>query len=103
MEGRNRRPGAGRSQGKQHVKLSEILADRSLQIYFASRTHSQLTQFQSELRKTKFADAIRTIPLGSRQNLCINDEVRSGCHSVDMLNDRCLDLQKAGMSLTGSS
>lgn len=66
------------------------------QIYFTSRTHSQLSQFQNELRKTKFAETIRTIPLGSRQNLCINDKVRASCSAVDALNDKCLDLQKAG-------
>ena len=74
------------------------LADRSLhtpQILFTSRTHSQLSQFLSELRKTRFAKTTRMIALGSRQNLCINDKLRDGCKSVDALNDKCLDLQKA--------
>ncbi|KDE06580.1 hypothetical protein MVLG_03076 [Microbotryum lychnidis-dioicae p1A1 Lamole] len=80
-------------------------------IYFASRTHSQLSQFIAELRKTPFSrstpipDApegsptsippIRVIPLGSRQNLCINDEVRNKSNgSNEVLGDLCLELQK---------
>ncbi|SCZ99515.1 BZ3500_MvSof-1268-A1-R1_Chr3-1g06054 [Microbotryum saponariae] len=80
-------------------------------IYFASRTHSQLSQFIAELRKTPFSHStpipdapegsptsippIRVIPLGSRQNLCINDEMRNKSHgSNEVLGDLCLELQK---------
>lgn len=44
-----------------------------MKIYFCSRTHSQLSQFISELRKTKFANELKVICLGSRKNLCINE------------------------------
>ncbi|GAA5980280.1 hypothetical protein JCM5350_000898 [Sporobolomyces pararoseus] len=91
-------------------------------IYFASRTHSQLSQFVAELRKTRFSQAaqpamdttaslpsssaplteqrpIRLIPLGSRQNLCINDEVRKRSKgNNELLGDLCTDLQKGGSS-----
>ncbi|GAA5960705.1 hypothetical protein JCM3765_007297 [Sporobolomyces pararoseus] len=91
-------------------------------IYFASRTHSQLSQFVAELRKTQFSQAaqpasdsakspptssdspveqrpIRLIPLGSRQNLCINDEVRKRSKgNNELLGDLCTDLQKGGGS-----
>ena len=82
------------------------------QIYFASRTHSQLSQFVSELRKTSFSRSspsssspssqsqrpIRIIPLGSRQNLCINDDVRKKAKgSNEALGDLCTDLQKGGI------
>jgi chromosome transmission fidelity protein 1 len=91
-------------------------------VYFASRTHSQLSQFVAELRKTAFAEGprkgaestidsqkgatdhshqrpVRLIPLGSRQNLCINDEVRrkSG-GSNEAIGDLCLELQKSSSS-----
>lgn len=41
-------------------------------IYFASRTHSQLSQFVKEFRRTKFASELNVVCLGSRKNLCIN-------------------------------
>lgn len=49
-----------------------------------------------EIRKTTFATA-RTIPLSSRANLCINDDVRKASKGVEDLNERCLDLQKKGV------
>jgi chromosome transmission fidelity protein 1 len=41
-------------------------------VFFTSRTHSQLSQFVGELKKTKFSEKLRTVCLGSRKNLCIN-------------------------------
>jgi chromosome transmission fidelity protein 1 len=41
-------------------------------VYFTSRTHSQLSQFVGELKRTEFAGRLRTVCLGSRKNLCIN-------------------------------
>ena len=47
------------------------------QIYYCSRTHSQLSQFVHEIRKTIYAKNTRVISLGSRKSLCINDKVQS--------------------------
>ncbi|KAG0148021.1 hypothetical protein CROQUDRAFT_61025 [Cronartium quercuum f. sp. fusiforme G11] len=63
-------------------------------IYFTSRTHSQLSQFVDELRKTTFGDSTRLIALGSRANLCINEEVKKNARSLETLNEACTDLQK---------
>jgi len=62
------------------------------QVIFCSRTHSQLTQFVGELRKTSFARSLSTVALASRKTLCVNDEVRS-LKSAAHINERCLDMQ----------
>lgn len=82
------------------------------QIYYTSRTHSQLTQFVSELRKPHFPsslparlispqpnetdiedETIKHVPLSSRQKLCINPVV-SRLTSLSAINDRCSELQQ---------
>ncbi|KAL6996479.1 RNA helicase [Sarracenia purpurea var. burkii] len=62
--------------------------EAALQIYFCSRTHSQLSQFIKELRKTVFGSQLKVICLGSRKNFCINEG------NSTRINERCLELQK---------
>ncbi|XP_043564851.1 ATP-dependent DNA helicase DDX11 isoform X2 [Chiloscyllium plagiosum] len=62
-------------------------------IYYCSRTHSQLSQFVHEVQKSPFGKDIRLVSLGSRQNMCVNDEVRY-LRSLQLINDRCLEMQK---------
>ncbi|KAJ3357714.1 hypothetical protein HDU83_004869 [Entophlyctis luteolus] len=64
-------------------------------IFYCSRTHSQLSQFVNELKRTQYVETIRSVSLGSRKNLCINQNVLI-LHSVQKINDKCLDLQKSG-------
>ncbi|CAH3126080.1 unnamed protein product [Pocillopora meandrina] len=64
-----------------------------LKIFYCSRTHSQLTQFVREVQKSPFSDSTRVVSLGSRQNLCINEDVKS-LKNINRINDRCLELQK---------
>jgi chromosome transmission fidelity protein 1 len=93
-----------------------------LRVVFATRTHSQLTQFISEIRKTNFGADTLSAPIGnlnqsfpdttgdgpwsmaypplsivafgSRNVMCINDEVRS-LSSPAAVADRCRDLLSA--------
>nr|CAB3236927.1 probable ATP-dependent RNA helicase DDX11 [Phallusia mammillata] len=73
-------------------------------IYFCSRTHSQLSQFVQELQKSPFGGAlpvedgrepfqVTMATLGSRNTLCINESVRK-LKSLQLINDRCLEMQK---------
>lgn len=69
-------------------------------IIFASRTHSQLSQFAHQLRLTSFKSSLEEInertkfvTLGSRKQLCIYPKVR-GLGDVSSINDACVDLQK---------
>ncbi|XP_047329594.1 ATP-dependent DNA helicase DDX11 [Impatiens glandulifera] len=64
-----------------------------LKIYFCSRTHSQLSQFVKELRRTVFPVEVRVVCLSSRKNSCINEEVLK-LGNPSRINDRCLELQK---------
>ncbi|XP_068133761.1 ATP-dependent DNA helicase DDX11 isoform X2 [Hyperolius riggenbachi] len=63
-------------------------------IYYCSRTHSQLSQFVHELQKSPFGKETRLVSLGSRQNMCVNDEVRR-LGTVQLINDRCMEMQKS--------
>lgn len=93
-------------------KADEEDAMDETKIFFCSRTHSQLTQFSSELRRVKLPPAlimdeetsdigqdsliedVKHLTLGSRKNLCINSKVnRLG--SATAINERCLDLQQS--------
>ncbi|KAH0450278.1 hypothetical protein IEQ34_020970 [Dendrobium chrysotoxum] len=67
--------------------------ESSPKVYFTSRTHSQLSQFVKEFKRTVFASELNLICLGSRNNLCINPEVLK-LGSVNRINERCLELQR---------
>ncbi|XP_031550335.1 ATP-dependent DNA helicase DDX11-like [Actinia tenebrosa] len=62
-------------------------------IYYCSRTHSQLAQFTREVIKSPYGEATSLVTLGSRQNFCINEDVKK-LKSNTRINDRCLELQK---------
>ncbi|KAI9256030.1 putative ATP-dependent RNA helicase DDX11 [Helicostylum pulchrum] len=64
-------------------------------IYYASRTHSQLTQFVHEVSKTMYAEDIFEVSLASRKNMCINPDIKK-LGNVTKINEACLDLQKSG-------
>jgi Rad3-related DNA helicase len=77
------------------------------QIYYCSRTHSQLAQFVAEMKKTSFlkpdpltgAVRIRSVTLGSRRNLCINSAV-TRLKTEGSMSEACLDMQKASSKVT---
>ncbi|XP_012587945.1 PREDICTED: probable ATP-dependent RNA helicase DDX11 isoform X2 [Condylura cristata] len=63
-------------------------------IYYCSRTHSQLAQFVHEVQKSPFGKDTRVVSLGSRQNLCVNEDVKN-LGSVQLINDRCMEMQRS--------
>ncbi|KAG2204615.1 hypothetical protein INT46_009724 [Mucor plumbeus] len=73
----------------------ETILEEEVKIYYASRTHSQLSQFVHEVSKTIYAKDIYEVPLASRKNLCINPDVNK-LGNVNKVNEACLDLQKKG-------
>ncbi|CAB3378645.1 Hypothetical predicted protein [Cloeon dipterum] len=62
-------------------------------IFYCSRTHSQLAQFVSEIKKSPYAKDLRVITLGSRQNYCVNEDVLS-LKSNNLINEKCLQLRQ---------
>lgn len=81
-----------------------------IKIFFCSRTHSQLSQFSSELRRVELpptlssdisnsldadslAEDVKHLTLGSRRNLCINPKVNRLRNPV-AINERCMELQQ---------
>jgi chromosome transmission fidelity protein 1 len=64
-------------------------------IIYAARTHSQLSQFVGELRRTHWGTNVRVVALGGRQILCGNNELRRKVgKSESAISEACLDLQK---------
>ncbi|RMX40284.1 hypothetical protein pdam_00008730, partial [Pocillopora damicornis] len=83
----------GEEPGSDQVDEDNNEEPHCLKIFYCSRTHSQLTQFVREVQKSPFSDSTRVVSLGSRQNLCINEDVKS-LKNINRINDRCLELQK---------
>ncbi|KAL0968343.1 hypothetical protein UPYG_G00265650 [Umbra pygmaea] len=71
----------------------DLVEEHVTKIYYCSRTHSQLSQFVHEVQKSPFSKDISLVTLGSRQNMCVNEEVRR-LGSVQRINDRCMEMQK---------
>jgi chromosome transmission fidelity protein 1 len=82
------------SEFESSVKLWNAL--KLPQIIYCSRTHSQLAQFVSEIKKTKFQN-IRCLILGSRKSYCINSSVKA-LKSEQFINDKCMELQSSTKS-----
>ncbi|KAG2440974.1 hypothetical protein HXX76_003827 [Chlamydomonas incerta] len=66
---------------------------RRPQVFFASRTHSQLAQFVGELRKTGFASRLRLVSLAGRRGLCVHEPV-AALGAAGLINERCTELQE---------
>ncbi|XP_011505013.1 PREDICTED: probable ATP-dependent RNA helicase DDX11 [Ceratosolen solmsi marchali] len=62
-------------------------------IFFCSRTHSQLSQFIGELKKSPYSEKVSLVSLASRNNYCINAKIKS-LKNINMINEQCQLLQK---------
>ncbi|CAJ1955200.1 unnamed protein product [Sphenostylis stenocarpa] len=63
-----------KSEGKNEVSLSQSESSGFSTIVYASRTHSQIRQVIQELKRTSYRPKMGV--LGSREQLCIHDEVK---------------------------
>ena len=65
-------------------------------IIYAARTHSQLSQFVGELKRTAWGADTRVVALGSRQLLCGNMALKKAHPTEASLTEACLDLKQGG-------
>jgi len=71
-------------------------------VIYAARTHSQLSQFIGELKRTHWGKDVKVVALGSRSLLCSNNDVifssKSNKQSIRRgeaeITELCLDMQK---------
>ena len=80
-------------------------------IVYAARTHSQLSQFVNEVRRTAWGSDVRIAALGGRKLLCGNKDVTGASNekggfgnsskSEAVITEKCLDLQK-GLAIVGN-
>ena len=85
---------------------SDVEEPTCIKIFYASRTHSQLTQVLHELRKLKLANispevdclgeeeydlhpGARVVSLASRKQLCINESLQKSAGDLD---EKCRDI-----------
>ncbi|XP_075153701.1 ATP-dependent DNA helicase DDX11 [Haematobia irritans] len=66
---------------------------RDVQIFFCSRTHTQLAQVVREIKRTAYGPRIRCVSMASRQQLCIHKELRK-LNNTALINEKCLDMAK---------
>lgn len=96
----NQYEGSTREFNKQNVHATQI-NESKVKIFFVSRTHSQLSQFSSQLKLTNFPSSIsnlsderiKYLPLGSRKQLCINESVYK-LNDLQAINKECQNKQK---------
>ncbi|XP_039092312.1 ATP-dependent DNA helicase DDX11 isoform X2 [Hyaena hyaena] len=84
----------GAARGADEEEEEDLEEEHVTKIYYCSRTHSQLAQFVHEVQRSPFGKDIRLVSLGSRQNLCINEDVRN-LGSAQLINDRCMEMQRS--------
>ncbi|GMH95828.1 hypothetical protein TrST_g12226 [Triparma strigata] len=66
-------------------------------LFYIARTHSQLSQFTSELKRTRWS-SVGVTHLGSRKSLCCNRSINSPNLSEERVTEKCMDLLKTSSS-----
>ena len=66
----------------------------NIKILYCSRTHSQITQFINELKRTEFCNKVRVVSLAREKRYASMKPKEKSGMSTMKLNDLCLDIQK---------
>ena len=62
-------------------------------VIYTSRTHTQLSQFMGEVRRTAWGTGLKAVALAGRNNMCIHEKV-SKLKTSTRVNAACLDLMR---------
>jgi chromosome transmission fidelity protein 1 len=73
---------------KKKAMLEEKARNPYFRVIYATRTHSQIKEFLTEFKKTKFVNEFSALQLASRKNYCLNSKVNKTPNST-VLNERC--------------
>ncbi|GJQ13750.1 hypothetical protein GpartN1_g5541.t1 [Galdieria partita] len=101
-------PSNARSSRNEETSEEEDEFEELPRIYYCTRTHSQLSQFEEEVKRTisnmQWSEKIpfpSVLILSSRKNLCINEKV-SSLSNASLINERCMELTSKEPGSSGS-
>ena len=78
-------------QEKEEEEEAEEEEEVRTRIIFASRTHSQISQFVGEVARSPFGAEVRVCTLASRQQTCIHQPV-ARLPTANLINEKSLSL-----------
>lgn len=64
---------------------------REMQIVICTRTHSQMSQFVNEIKRTEYSEEVSVVPIVSRKGLCVHEKIKD-IESQSLINEKCQDL-----------
>lgn len=96
------RAAESRAAGGTGASAGDTPASVMRRVIFASRTHSQLSQFVQELRRTPWADKFTVVAASGRSRLCVHPRV-SKLGSDAAMADACADLLQRASTSAGST
>ncbi|XP_073827168.1 ATP-dependent DNA helicase DDX11 isoform X2 [Musca autumnalis] len=77
----------------EEIESEKPMKYRDVQIFFCSRTHTQLAQVVKEIKRTVYGERVRCVSMASRQQLCIHKDLRKITNTA-LINELCLDMAK---------
>lgn len=67
----------------------------NFRIIYCTRTHSQIKEFISEIKKTAFSKKFKVVHLASKTHYCLQDDVKAIKNSL-VIEEKCQDKRKNG-------
>lgn len=75
---------------------NDQMKNPNFKIIYCTRTHSQITEFINEIKKTKFATEFKVVHLSSRRHSCVNPSLNKYKNGNSLLlKEKCQDLRES--------